>query len=67
MFLTIQFLVKLHAIKWCAGISYGLDLMDLLTIGWPEDGLLKPETCSHSQKNIIFKLFSRTIIGIILE
>jgi hypothetical protein len=49
MFLSIKILVKPHGIPWCAGISYGLDLMDLLTTGWPEDDLLEAETCSHPQ------------------
>jgi hypothetical protein len=31
-------------------VSYGLDLIDLLTNGWPEDGLLEAETFSHPHR-----------------
>jgi hypothetical protein len=41
-----------------ASIPYVLHLFGLLINGWPEDGLLKVETCSHPQHyfNIILEL-----------
>jgi hypothetical protein len=49
MFLSTTILVKDNGITLCADISYGLDLIDLLTKGWREDCLLKAEICSHPQ------------------
>jgi hypothetical protein len=49
MLLSITILVQHHGIPECDAISYGLDLIDLLTNGWREVCLLKAETCSHPQ------------------
>jgi hypothetical protein len=50
LFLTI--LVKPYGIPQCATITYVMDLIELLINGWPEDGLLEAETCSHPQQCI---------------
>jgi DNA-directed RNA polymerase subunit N (RpoN/RPB10) len=47
LILSITNLVKPHGIPQCASISHVLDLIELLFNGWPEDGLLEAETCSH--------------------
>jgi hypothetical protein len=50
------------ALQWwfwiTSNISYVLDLIELLINGWPEDGLLQAETCSHPNSvfNIILEL-----------
>jgi hypothetical protein len=45
--LSITTLVKPHGIPYCAIIECVLDFIELLIHGWPEDGLLEVETCSH--------------------